>query len=506
MAMAYTSSPSDEAPDMKLFWGCFIALIATSFGFIIRALIIDDWAADFSLSPTQKGELLGVGLWPFAISIVLFSLVIDRIGYRNAMIFGLVCHVLSAVVTIMAKDYWWLYVGTFICALGNGTVEAYINPVVGTLFRKDKTKWFNILHAGWPGGMVLGGLLLLTLGDSVSWQTKVGLILLPTALYAVLLWSKQFPVQERVAAGVSYKEMLKEVGIIGALIISLMVFKEIGRILNFGDTLTWIITIAATGAFGYYTKSLGKPLFIIMLLIMIPLAITELGVDSWISSLMEGEMKKMSISGGWVLIYTSFIMMLLRFFGGAIIHKLSPFGLLAVSAGLAAVGLYSLSLATGGIILLAATLYAMGKSFFWPTTLGIVSEQFPRGGALTLNGVAAVGMLAAGIVGGPFLGNVQDHQVDAKTVAYDAANGTQLHNTYVISDKTGIFGKYKAVDAVALASASDADKAAVEAIQEGAKKDALKRVAILPIFMFLCYIGLILYFRSKGGYKPVDIG
>ena len=506
MATAYTSSPSTDAPDMKLFWGCFIALIATAFGFIIRALIIDDWAADFSLSPTQKGELLGVGLWPFAISIVLFSLVIDRVGYRNAMIFGLVCHVVSAVVTIMAKDYWWLYIGTFICALGNGTVEAYINPVVGTLFRKDKTKWFNILHAGWPGGMVLGGLLLLMLGSGVNWQMKVGLILIPTVLYAFLLWNKQFPVQERVAAGVSYKEMLKEVGIIGAFIISLMVFKEIGRILNFGDILTWVVIIAATGAFGFYTKSLGKPLFIIMLLIMVPLAITELGVDSWISSLMAGEMKKMSISGGWVLIYTSFIMMLLRFFGGPIIHKLSPIGLLAVCAGLAALGLYSLSLATGGMILLAATLYAIGKTFFWPTTLGIVSEQFPRGGALTLNGVAAVGMLAAGIVGGPFLGNVQDHQVDTKTIAYDTANGTQLHNTYVSSDKTGIFGKYKAVDPGKLASAPEADKVAVEAIQEGAKKDALKRVAILPIFMFLCYIGLIFYFRSKGGYKPVEIG
>ena len=132
---------SDQAPDMKLFWGCFIALIATAFGFIIRALIIGDWGTDFNLTETQKGELLGVGLWPFAISIVLFSLVIDRIGYHNAMIFGLVCHVLSAIITIFATGYTMLYIGTFIVALGNGTVEAYINPVVATIFRKDKTKW-----------------------------------------------------------------------------------------------------------------------------------------------------------------------------------------------------------------------------------------------------------------------------------------------------------------------------------------------------------------------------
>lgn len=501
-----TTTRNADSPDMGLFWGCFIALIATSFGFIIRALIIDDWASAFNLTETQKGEILGVGLWPFAISIVVFSLIIDRVGYRMAMIFGLICHVLSAIITITAKDFTMLYIGTFICALGNGTVEAYINPVVGTLFRKDKTKWFNILHAGWPGGMVAGGLLLMMMGG-VSWQVKVGLIFIPTILYAVLLWSKKFPVHERVAAGVSYQEMLKEVGILGAFIISLMVFKQLGVILGLGNVATWVVILLATGAFGFYTKSLGKPLFIIMLLIMIPLAITELGVDSWSADLMAGEMGKMGISGGWVLIYTALLMMLLRFFGGPIIHKLSPIGLLAACAALAALGLFWLSSATGAVILLAATVYAVGKSFFWPTSLGIVAEQFPKGGALTLNGVAAVGMLAAGIVGGPFLGNVQDKQVDKEVAAYDSANNTQLHTTYVTTSKTGIFGDYMAVDGDKLKAATDESaKTVIGGIQQGAKKGALKTVAILPVIMFLCYLGLFVYFRSKGGYRPELIG
>ncbi|MEK7256530.1 MAG: MFS transporter [Bacteroidota bacterium] len=504
MATSNTSA-SSEAPDMKLFWGCFIALIATSFGFIIRALIIGDWAAEFNLTETQKGELLGVGLWPFAISIVLFSLVIDRIGYRNAMLFGLICHVLSAVITIMAKDYWWLYIGTFICALGNGTVEAYINPVVTTLFRKDKTKWLNTLHAGWPGGLVLGGILTLMLGSSFGWQTKVGLILIPVVAYAIMLWNKKFPVQERVAAGVSYQEMLKEVGILGALIISVMVFLEIGRIFQFPAGLTWVIIFAATGAFGWVTKSLGRPMFILMLLIMMPLAITELGVDSWISDLMAGEMANMGIAGGWVLVYTSLIMMILRFFAGPIVHRLSPLGLLAACAFLAACGLFFLSKATGAMILLAATLYGVGKTFFWPTTLGVVAEQFPRGGALTLNGVAAVGMLAAGIVGGPFLGNIQDRQVDKEITAYDAANSTQLHATYVVQEKTGIFGKYLSLDHDKVAAAPETERQPIEQIQAGAKKGALQTVALFPVLMLICYVGLILYFKSKGGYKPVEL-
>ena len=136
-----------------------------------RAQIIGDWQTQFNLSETQKGELFGVGLWPFAISIVLFSLVIDKIGYGRAMIFAFLCHVSSAIITIFATGYWMLYVGTFVLALGNGTVEAVINPVVASMYSKEKTKWLNILHAGWPGGMVLGGILALSMG-SVHWGWK----------------------------------------------------------------------------------------------------------------------------------------------------------------------------------------------------------------------------------------------------------------------------------------------------------------------------------------------
>jgi hypothetical protein len=354
--------------------------------------------------------------------------------------------------------------------------------------------------------MVLGGILILLLGSSVSWQFKVGLIFIPTVVYAFMLWRRTFPVQERVAAGVTYKEMLKEVGMLGALIISAMVFMEIGRILGLSQLGSWVLAIAATGLFGYYTRTLGRPIFIIMLLIMIPLAITELGVDSWISDLMAGEMTKMGIAGGWVLVYTSAIMMVLRFSAGPIVHRLSPLGLLATCAAIAAAGLFFLSAASGAAILLAATMYGVGKTFFWPTTLGVVAEQFPKGGALTLNGVAAVGMLAAGIVGGPFLGNIQDRQVDKEIAAYDQSNNIQLHSTYVIQEKTGVFGKYMSIDHNMVESAPDADKQPIHAIQAGAKKGALKTVAIFPIFMMLCYIGLILYFRSKGGYKPVEIG
>ena len=64
------------------------------------------------------------------------------------------------------------------------------------------------------------------------------------------------------------------------------------------------------------------------------------------------------------------------------------------------------------MVFFAATLYGVGKTFFWPTTLGIVSEQFPRGGALTLNGMGGMGMIAVGVLGAPFLGAIVDRNLD----------------------------------------------------------------------------------------------
>ena len=498
--MAYASAAQPIEHDKRLFWGCFIALVSTSFGFIARVLTAPEWGAEFGLSETQVGEILGAGLWPFAISIVLFSLVIDKIGYKAAMWFGLICHTLSTVIILFAQDYSMMYLGTFVLALGSGTVEAYANPVVATVFSREKTKWLNYLHAGWPGGLVFGGILAIALGDDMYWKYKIAIILIPTVIYMVMLAPKHFPVNERVLAGVSYRDMLREVGALGALIAAAMVITQIGQIFAFSTTLNIILILLAAGAFGFYTRSPGRGLFILMLLIMIPLATTELGVDSWITTLMAGEMTRIGINAGWVLIYTSAIMLVLRFFAGAIVHRISPLGLLAVSSAIAAVGLFILSGATGGMILLAATLYGIGKSFLWPTSLGVVAEQFPRGGALTLNVVAGVGMLAVGVIGAPFMGYVQDRNVDRNLEQVAPA----LHSQ-VIVPRNSIFGDYQGVDAAAASTLPAADQAILGEVQEESQKDALQTMAMLPVLMMLFYIALILYFRSKGGYRAVSL-
>ena len=503
--MQETNEPATSSSDMKLFYACFVALVTTSFGFILRSLMLPEWGREFNLTQTQLGEIAGVGLWPFAISIVLFSLVIDKIGYKTAMVFAFLCHVTSAVLTIFANGYWMLYIGTFIVALGNGTVEAAVNPVVATMFPKEKTKWLNILHAGWPGGLVLGGILALLMGPETKWEYKIALILLPTVAYGIMMFLRQFPLNERVKAGISYKEMLQEVGAIGALIIVSLIIFQLGAVFEWPLLLNIILILLITVGFGIYTESLGQPLFIILLLIMIPLATTELGTDSWITDLMTPAMNELGMQAGWVLVYTSAIMFVLRFFAGPIVHTLSPLGLLAICSCIAAIGLYMLSSSTGIMILVAATIYGLGKTFFWPTMLGIVAERFPKGGALTLNITGGLGMIAAGVIGAGIVGFIQDRSIDKNILAYDKENNTSLHTKYVTESKTSFFGDYQAVDQSKLAQAGIEDVQTVVAIQDSAKKTALRDIVIFPIIMLVSYLALIIYFRSKGGYKAVVV-
>ena len=499
--MDNTNSLGDEQPRLnsnakRLFWASFIALVATAFGFIVRTQVINEWGVQFNLSETQKGEILGVGLWPFALSIILFSLVVDRIGYGKAMAFAFVCHIASAVITILAQGYWGLYWGTFIVALGNGSVEAVVNPVVATMYPQDKTKWLNILHAGWPGGLVLGGILALLMG-SVDWHWKVELILLPTAVYGLMLLGCKFPVQERVQAGVSYKAMLQEAGILGILIVVALIVSEVGRVFSWPLVIQLVVGGVIVGGYTLYVRSWGRMMFFFLLLLMIPLATTELSIDSWITSLMAPEMSQLGIHPGWILVYASLIMMILRFFAGPFVHKLSPLGLLAVSSLVVTVGLIALSKSTGIVILLAATLYGLGKTFFWPTMLGVVSEQFPRGGALTLNAIAAVGSLSVGVVGAAFLGHIQDQVIERELQARNPA----LHTQVVSHEKVSVFGKYRPLDQEKLKAVSSDDLHLIGEVQSFAKKDALMTVAILPVIMLGGFLIMMAYFKRTGGYQ-----
>jgi hypothetical protein len=297
--------------------------------------------------------------------------------------------------------------------------------------------------------------------------------------------------------------MLAEAGYISAFVVAFMMVFELARVFGWSDGVKWGLIAALTIGYGLWSRSAGKPLFIVMILVMIPLAITELGTDSWITEILTPAMTDLGLNAGWVLVYAMTLVMVLRLFAGPIIHKFSPLGLLAISALIAAAGLLLLSVsASAAAIVLAATVYSFGKAFFWPTSLGVVAEQSPRGGAITLNVVAGIGMLGAGVIGGPLIGQVLDRQMVQGVVAYDAQHQTQLVEN-LKTDRTGIFGDYTAIDPSKRAALAGDEKAAVDAADRESKHDALRTIAVLPVIMFLVYLGLILWFRRRGGYKPV---
>jgi MFS family permease len=553
----------DTIDRTRLFTGCVVALVATAFGFAVRAAILGQWRAEFNLSQEQIGYLLGAGLFPFAISIILFSLIIDRLGNGVSMAIAFTLHALSAVITVAApllladpgagpeavlegqrNGFSLLYIGTFIFALGNGTIEAVVNPVTATLYDREKTKYLNMLHAGWPGGLVLGGLVAIAMSfidparvPGSLWQWQVGLVLVPTLAYGLMLLGQRFPVQERVAANVPYYEMLREFGAGSCFVVCFFLVAGLNQILVILGVPTFAlaaqlgIALVVTLLFAAYVRSFGRPVFILLLLIMVLLATTELGTDSWISDIMHTVLESPTL-GTLFLVWTSLIMFALRFFAGPIVHRIGPLGLLAASAAVAVVGLLWLSTAGTSPVTLfaAATFYGIGKTFFWPTTLGVVSEQYPRGGALMLNAIAGVGMISVGTIGNPAIGAVQDRALTAELRAADPALARR-----VVVSRPGLFGESYALDPTAralLAEELAASAAQVQgsvpqellesdgsrrldarhqelsrqsvlltALDSRTKQETLGRIALLPVIMLACYLALIAYFRKAGGYR-----
>ncbi len=511
-----------------LFWGCFIALITTSYAFISRIILCTgpQFAMEFGLDKVSVGELVGAGIWPFGVSIIVFSLFIDRIGYKVAMFFSFASYLIyiamamaaysavhgvagDALIAGQKHGFQLLYWGSIILGLGNGSVEAYANPIVTTMFNTDKTKWLNRLHAGWPGGLVLGGLCTIALAKNQDWRIVLGLILIPAMVFFAILATLKFPKSEREQAGVSYLAMLKELGAFGALVGFGLVFAQLQQVLvptawHWPAWAFWIPTAIVVLTFVGITKSFGRLLLAFLIIIMMPQATTELGTNGWITALMEDPMKAAGYNSAWVLVYTSAIMLVLRFFAGPLIHKFSPPGLLLTCSALAGLGILALSQtahAGTGIIFAAATLFGVGITFFWPTILGLTSEQCPKGGALTLNAVGGIGMLAVGILGQPFLGYMQESTTTQQLQATNPALYQQ-----VTVKKDYLLGAYVAIDPEKKAALTDENSVAeIKSAETAGKFSALGKMAMFPLFTFACYLALSLFFKAKGGYKPVQL-
>ena len=469
----------------RLFAASFTTLVVAGVGFAIRGAILADWATQFGFTKTELGTITGGGLVGFGIVILAASAIADRVGYGRLLWVAFILHATSAAVTMAAtliygdgsagntSAYWVLYVGTFMFAIANGVCEAVINPLAATLYPKNRTHYLNVLHAGWPAGLIIGGVIAYCFASSdarishVRWEVLVGLFLVPTALYGLLLYRVRFPVSEARAAGISFAEMLRE---------------------------------------------FAAPVLLVLVLLHALIGYVELGTDSWIVNIMQNVIQGQAFL---LFIYTSALMFVLRFFAGPIAHRINPLGLLFVSSLLACAGLMMLgSSNTGFAILAAATVYGLGKTFLWPTMLGVVSELYPRGGALTLGAVGAAGMLSAGLLGGPGIGYKQDYFAsqyleERHAFVYEQFRAPTEHGFLMFPKIAGLDG----AEVGAILEAPQSELTAVENEYRGALlrasthggQAALRWTALVPLMLALGYLSLILYFRSRGGYQAVQL-
>ena len=498
----------------SIFFASFMTLIAAGIGFAVRGGILGDWGAQFGFTKSELGEIFGAGLAGFGFTIIFFSFFADTFGYKALLIGACCLHVLSAIITLAAgavyhssglhATYWCLYVGSFVFSLANGLCEAAINPLTSTLFPKNKTHYLNILHAGWPGGLVIGGLLNYMFAGKtaaishVRWELLLAVYLLPALYYGFIVIKNRFPISEARAAGLSLGQMIANV---------------------FAPLLIFIFVIHAM--VGY----------------------VELGTDSWIQNIMNNTIGNLAFL---LFVYTSLLMFVLRFFAGPIVHKINPLGLLFIAACCGAVGLYLLGTVTAAaMVFIAATIFALGKTFYWPTMLGVIGERFPKAGAIAMGISGGVGMLSAGFLGGPGIGYTQDlnarshlqasapdayNRVKAdrenKFLLFPAIQGLNGQKVDVVTDKDG---KGNPTPAATLhddlaKKPNDADLKKLDewyvtveqphvtqdagpvgaAVIYGGRR-ALQITAAVPLTMAVCYLLLVGYFVSRGGYKAVHL-
>jgi len=333
----------------KLFWASCLALLVTSLSFGIRAGIMNQLGIDFQLSTAELGTITAAAFWGFPLAIVVGGFVVDIIGMKRLLVMAFVFHLAGIILTIFAQGYWSLFLSTLLIGIANGTVEAACNPLVAALYPENKTTKLNHFHLWFPGGIVIGTLLVtLFVQLGLGWKVQVAMMIIPTLIYGYLFSKLDFPVTERVSSGYSSSDMYKAV---------------------------------------------LSPLFIFMFICMFGTAITELFTGQWIGLLL----KNVTDNAILLLTLTTGIMVIGRGFAEPVVHRLAPQGVLLLSAIFAAAGLYMLSTFTGNSVFFAAIVFGIGVCYFWPTMIGFVAENVPKSGALGLNLMGGAGMFAVSI-------------------------------------------------------------------------------------------------------------
>jgi fucose permease len=335
----------------KLFIASCIALITTAMTFAFRASLEGVWGNEFKLTKEEIGWIFSPAFWGFTLAIIFGGALCDWFGMKRLLIFAFVTQIIGVVLYLFAGNATMLFTGTVFIGIGNGLIEAACNPLVVALFPEKKTTMLNRFHVWFCGGNVIGGLLgyLLISRLQIEWRLMVALLFIPIALYAYLFMSLKFPATERVAKGVSSKEMI---------------------------------------------LSCFTPLFLVILFCITLTAATELGTNQWLGALLQGA----GVSGILILVLINGVMGVGRAFAGSVVHRINPNGMLIASMILTVIGLVLLSKTSGTAAVCSAIIFAAGLCFTWPTMLGFVAEYLPKTGAMGLSLTSGVGMLSVALV------------------------------------------------------------------------------------------------------------
>ena len=346
---------------LRLFYASCIALITTAMTFAIRARLETVFGPEgVGLTLEQIGYAFTPAFWGFTLAMIIGGPLVDKLGIKKITYLAFITHLVGIVLTIFATNMVSLFTATLFIGIGNGMVEAALNPMVASLYPTEKTKMLNRFHVWFPGGVVIGAFVGYFVMDvlNLNWQVMVSTLFIPLAIYGYLFLGQKFPKTERISMGVSDKEMI---------------------------------------------KSVLSPLFLFMGFCMLLTAATELGTNQRIESLLSS----FGVVPLLVLAFINGIMAIGRAFAGPVAHKLKPTGMLLFSAIFSFLGLWAFTQVSGNMTFLAAAIFAIGITFFWPTMLSFIAEYIPESGALGLSIIGGLGMLSVSIVL-PLVGRVLD--------------------------------------------------------------------------------------------------
>ncbi|MEM9819617.1 MAG: MFS transporter [Bacteroidota bacterium] len=331
----------------RLFNASCFALLVTSMTFAIRAGILSQLGTGFGLNDTQLGYVNSMAFLGFPVATILGGLLYNWLGAKNLMWLAFVCHILGLVLTIFAGGFWGLLISTFFIGFANGTVEAGCNPMIADMYPENQTTMLNRFHVWFPGGIVIGSLISQFMtGMDLGWQLQIAIIIIPTLIYALMIFGQEFPKSQNIETSTSTN-----------------------------------------------LRNLGTPLFLFMVFCMTLTATTELGTQQWVTRILGNA----GASPMLVLALVTGLMAIGRYFAGPIIHRLNPTGVLWASAIIATIGIYLMSMATGPMVYLAAILFAIGVCYFWPTMIGFTAEYMPKTGALGMSLMGGAGMFATSL-------------------------------------------------------------------------------------------------------------